>query len=867
MCLKKTRIQLRRVSKNLNAGIVAVLLLATLSFGFSPEETPFSEYWAKGLILEEPDVAHYFTPENPKDLPGEINLLLDAYSYRTLDWTERSIDYFEEVASRSGGGSPADWAAFWLGEMAVESGQTDKLQEVFSVRSPPWGRFWIAIWLFSTQDYDSAAGMFADLAPATRGQIIMRLMAGYFQGLSLTRMDLSDSANVVFSGLLRRYPGNLLQGEIYYRMGSLAFARGDWKMCREYLDAALAFYESSSRKSVHWWADEALFLLGAVDFMEGRHIVAMRQFERLSRRFPDSPYIDRLPYLSVLAEIETRATDAAQDSALLKALSGDLYSDVLIRIGYLFMQDGDLAAAQQHFLEAADIADDSIMIGEGYLFAGECSYNRRRFREATEYYEIAVSFCEDRRREASWGIGWCYTRRHKYPDARLYLSTVFHGYDDNFANRARLSYAETFLMERDYSRAAEEFRTILDICSGYICQYVLYDLIVAYTALNDTDNVIESSRTFVENYRRSRLAEEVVPEFAELLFVREEFGELLRLADNVDLYALSRETADRVRFYSERARYHLGIYDDPLMITDKFLEKYPDSPLISEILFEVGSYLCNVGDYQKGAMTFDRLRDRSNIPESLWVEASYRMAQCYLGMADTTGASEIIRQLISEFPQSPLSARGMIELGDYFREKDLLEKAVSSYNLVLEKARDETQLALAEYRLALTFEGLERYHEAQILYKSLIQDSSATRQVLNDALIGLVRVYYQMGEYQEGYLTVSDIYDTLSGGELKCSIGEQLGRFALRLGEVDIAISTLLPVGIDSVKCPGCKDQAVLYDLSLALESRERWEDALKVWEWMIESTEDDSIVSVLREKISNYNKEMEQDYQNEELE
>lgn len=844
----------KKRTTQLSSGRIKLLALLFVSICFAQPPTiqAFEDYWARQIIESDPRVAHYFLDRSPDGEMSQREALIKAYSYQALGWDSRAIESYNFAIEPPYNDPASDWAAFWMGDIIHRSGQVEYLREVFSIRSPPWGRFWLGVWHFVIGEYASAEDIFHTLAIGIKGQAIMRLMAGYLEGLSLSRMGSTERAEEVFQGLLERYPRNLLQGEINYRMGSIAFMQADWEECRQYLDAAMEFYDMSSRKSAHWWADEALFLLGAVDFMENRHLVAMRQFERLQHRFPESPYIGRLPYLSILGKLETRTTHVDKDSLLLTKLSPDLNADVLMRIAYLFMQDGELSAAQDNFVRAAEVAESIELKGESYLFAGECAYRRRRYREAMSFYQLTYEYTEDRQRESGWGIAWCHIRNRRYDDARIYLSGIFSGYDDDFAEHARLVYAETFLTEGRPGRAAQELQDFLKTCRGVVCDEALYDLILCYDAMADTEQVIDKSYDFLRRYRRNRRADNVVSRLKSILLAREEYTRLIQLSDDIEMYSVSRETADRVRMAAERARYALGIYEDPLQITEKFLEKYPDSPLVGEVLMDVGSYLCEIGDYEKGAITFDRLRMR-NIPDSIWVEASYRMGVCYLGLGDTSAAEEIFSQLLGEFPSFPLAVRGMIAYGDFFLEQGEIDRAMEAYNEVIEKARDTTQLNIAEYRLALTYEKLGRYPEARILFNNLRDDSTATLTIRRDAFIGLIRVYYQMAEYERGYEMASAVYDTLPLGQFRCDLGEQIGKLAVRLGNVDTALQMLLPMPTDSLSCAGSEDQTVLYDLSLALEFRDRIGDARLVWQWMIETSEDDSIVALAREKINKY--------------
>jgi len=797
---------------------------------------------------------HFFVPRRTLASTDTRDILLRAYSFQSAGWNDRALRNYQEIASIPNGSPLADWAAFWIGEMAQEAGDKSVVREVFSTRSPPWGRFWLGAWLFSGGEYDSAITVFIPISRDGSSQNILRLISGYFLGLSYSRLGQTEFATAAFEELLEKFPRSLLSGEIKYRLASIAFAREDWASCRNYLTEALEFYDLSQRKSAHWWSDEAQFMLGAVDFMEGRHIVAVRRFQKLEYSFPESPYIGRLPYLSIISEIETRATDAARDSALLEALSPDLYADVLMRIAYLFMEDGEFVTAQERFLQAAETAEDKTLTGECFLFAGECAYNRKQYSEAVDFYKITQSCCNNRFREASWGLGWSYLKLRNYDDSRIHLSSVFSGFEDDFSQSARHAYARTFLLEGRPKRAIAELNDFLPLAHDDLVDDILFDLIKAYKATGDTDRIIVTSQEFMAKFRRSPFAEEIVSQYADILFSRRDFTKLIPLSDQVDIYSISREKADRVRILGERARFQAGIYSNPLEVSEKFLQKYPDSPLIGEILLDIGSYLCNVGDYEKGAIAFDRLRHR-NIPDSLWIEASYRMGLCYLGMGDTTAAGEIFGQLLGEFDTSATAARGVIALGDYLHSIGEFESATATYNRVLEFAKNEEQIALAELKLAASYERLGKFPEAEILFKNIYENERALTQFRLQALIGLVRVMYSMADFEHGFDLARAVFDTLPQDSLKCELGVQMGKHALRLGWVDLAVERLVPNPVVSTsKCPATVDQSLLYDLAISLESRSSLSDAKRVWEWLIQVSENDSLVAMARSKLKKYN-------------
>ncbi|HHS49688.1 MAG TPA: tetratricopeptide repeat protein, partial [candidate division Zixibacteria bacterium] len=609
--------------------LFAHLLIVSAVFGLRPDTSPFASYWARGLLENQPQAVHYFVPRTDLISTETRDILLRAYSFQSAGWEERALGNFQQVAVMPEVPALADWAAFWIGQMAQEQGDLALVRRAFSGRSPPWGRFWLAAWLFSEADYDSATVLLAPLSHDDSGQAILRLISGYFLGLSYSRLGMADSATVVFERLTEQYPRSLLSGEIKYRLATIAFARDDWQTSRDRLTEAIDFYDLSTRKSAHWWIDEAHFLLGAIDFTEGRHVVALRRFRRLENDFPESPYIERLPYIAVLGNIETRATDAGSDSVLLQALSPDMLADVHMRIAYLFMEDGELTIAQDKFVESAEVAEDRSLKGECFLFAGECAYRRKRYSEALDFYKMANLMAPLRKREASWGLGWSYLRLRKYEDSRTYLASVFSGHEDDFSQSARLTYAETFLLEGRPRRAIAELNDFLAVADESLLDRILYDLILAFRAVDDTHRIVETSERFLQKFRRSPRAEDIVPQYANILFAQGEYLKVINLADEIEIYAVGREKADRVRFLGEKARLEVGVYNSILQVSEGFLEKYPDSPIVGEVMLDIGNYLCLSEDFEGGLIAFERLRDRRrSIPDSLWMEASYNMGLC-----------------------------------------------------------------------------------------------------------------------------------------------------------------------------------------------------------------------------------------------
>ena len=226
MCPTGRKIRRSRPSRSPKIRAFGVILfLAGAALAVSPSESFFAKSFARGFLETQPRAAHFFLPDNPPGEETAEDVVLRGFSFHSCGWLERAREDYARAVSAGDGEHLEDWAAFWLGESIYESGEWGRLREVFSSRSPPWGRFWGAVWHFQNAEYDSAATLFSPLASGEEGQAIMRLMSAYLRALSLTRIGEVDSAREAYAQILERYPRSLLEGEINYRIGGIAFTR------------------------------------------------------------------------------------------------------------------------------------------------------------------------------------------------------------------------------------------------------------------------------------------------------------------------------------------------------------------------------------------------------------------------------------------------------------------------------------------------------------------------------------------------------------------------------------------------------------------------------------------------------------------
>jgi TolA-binding protein len=188
-----------------------------------------------------------------------------------------------------------------------------------------------------------------------------------------------------------------------------------------------------------------------------------------------------------------------------------------------------------------------------------------------------------------------------------------------------------------------------------------------------------------------------------------------------------------------------------------FLIKYPDSPLVAEVLFQRGTiyhlyqsrYLEAITDFRELLRSFPENSHayiaRRNIAEILDTKIracnkavveyqklidnfdtvvdddlfQHRIATCFFELLDFEQAKLEFYQLINNYPASQLVDDAYYQIANILQTQGALEDAEKAYTLYIARY-PEGDLALdAMFNLAATFEEMERLDEALDLYNEI----------------------------------------------------------------------------------------------------------------------------------------------------
>ncbi|KAK3606930.1 hypothetical protein CHS0354_018526 [Potamilus streckersoni] len=269
--------------------------------------------------------------------------------------------------------------------------------------------------------------------------------------------------------------------------------------------------------------------------------------------------------------------------------------------------------------------------------------------------------------------------------------------------------AEILYRQNSYDRAAKEFdiiyrktpdsplgiRALFRKADSYYAKYlnskqvnvrrpVIDDYLNAFNiAQNNKYNGIENQRALAniaETYRAFNYYEEALSFYEELRKYEGPYG----------VEAL---------YYIGEIYYRKRQFDKSEMIFKEFLDRHTTSNLYANALYMQGDNYFQMKRYDKAAELFSRAQNiNPDIPRSN-PELLYDMAEVYLEAGYSERARSLYETLTDLYPDSPFINYISIRLGDYLRDNDQKQSAISVYSRVIDKLPHELGIT-ARMRIA-----------------------------------------------------------------------------------------------------------------------------------------------------------------------
>jgi len=493
----------------------------------------------------------------------------------------------------------------------------------------------------------------------------------------------------------------------------------------------------------HFYTDEALFLLSLCDYKSGNPAEAESLLAYLNAYFPGSNFSLRAKLLNAIVLFDQRNWDKAEP-ALLSLAGGPFGAEALFRLGLIYSQNGNPRWAGRSFERVVEGHPESPYVSQALLRLGELAYERRDFAYAGSLFRRLIrdhpnSGLAD---DARLGLGWSAYRGKRYREAhQAFEAFAAANPSSPQAGQALFrSGVSAFLGGEEESAilALKKYAALDPVPAAR--DSALWLVAQSYDRLKRPAKAAEAYREFLSACPDHALVAESYLALGKALLESGEFKAAITAFDEAERTSRTEGLRDEARYRREIAKLGKRGQSDPLLVSEKFIARYPGSPRAPKLLLDIAEYQRAVRKGEKALATLARLDE------------------------DYPFSSEALRGHL-------LRAKISEAMGDH-------SSAIREYQAALDR-KDPEVSPQALLGLAGAYQGLRQYDIARDQLRRLLVDYWFAGET-EEALLEIARSYDREGRYAEALAAYQNAETRTRG---RRSLEAQLGQGNCLLGE------------------------------------------------------------------------------------
>ncbi len=614
---------------------------------------------------------------------------------------------------------------------------------------------------YQKQEYKAASTYFGQYAAAHKGKIEPDLQykigfADYKEG---------DYKNAIPN--LRAVAGrrDSLGQNAAYHLGLSYLQAGQKTQALAAFDAAR---QSAIQKNL---AENATLRYAQVEAELGNQpevIAALRDFHRQFPRSKSQPVVDQL-----LSEALLSGTDYQQALTYLEGLGNDrgatlngTYQRVAYAQAATLYNAGDYSQALPLLDKSLRYPQDDALRAAAQVLRGEIYSVGQQYPEAIAAYAAAarsarqggVSADETQYVQlARYGLGYAFYNTKQYaqaqPQFQAYLKDpAAQPADPNYYD-ATLRLGDTYYVAKDYNSALAQYEKVIQ-AGAPDKDYAYYQKGVTLGLLGRPAEAQQTLAALLQSSPNSRYAEQAGFQQAQLAFQAGDYGPA---AEGFTRLIQNRPTSSLLPDAYQRrgvAYANLEQPDQAVLDFQKVLADYPRSPAAQRALYGLQESLAALGrneEFDQALANFKAQNPNSKATESVEFEAakSLYLAEKY------AQALPRVRAYLQQYPANALAPDARFILADSYLKTGDAAQALPLLKAVVAENKSEFVNRAVGRVADLELEN-KNYPEA-IKYYDRLRQASGNRREVATATLGLLRAYYESGDYQKARATATDL--------------------------------------------------------------------------------------------------------------
>jgi len=605
--------------------------------------------------------------------------------------------------------------------------------------------------------------------------------------------------------------------------------------------AALAAFDAARQSTIEKTLSEnATLKYAQVQYELGNLpevIAALRDFRKKYPRSKNQPVADQL-----LSDGFLSSTDYAEALAYLEGLGDDrgaTLNGTYQRIAYAqaatLYNAGSYTQALPLLDKSLKYPQDDGLRAAAQVLRGEIYSVGQQYPEAiTAYAQAArqarqggVSDDETQYVQlARYGLGYAYYNTKQYDKARPQFQAYL---NDAAAKPSDPNYYDTTLRLADTYYVAKSYQAALDLYDKVIeanapdKDYAYYQKGVTLGLLGRKDEASQTLAALLKSNPDSRYAEQAVFQQAQLAFQAGDYGPaaegFTRLIENRPTSSLLPDA------YQRRGVAYANLEQQDKAVADfqKVLADYPRSAAAQQALYGLQESLTALGrteELDQAVAGFKAQNPNSKATESVEFEAakSLYLAEKY------AQALPRVQAYLKQYPDNSLAPDARFILADSYLRTGNKAQALPLLKAVVADNKSEFVNRAVGRVADLELEN-KNYPEA-IKYYERLRTASGNRREVATATLGLLRAYYDGGDYQKARATATDLAG-LAGATANATSTALLyqGKADFKLGNLDQAATELAAtVAAAPSDATGAEAQ---YALAEVLFKQQKYDEAI----------------------------------------
>ncbi len=605
--------------------------------------------------------------------------------------------------------------------------------------------------------------------------------------------------------------------------------------------AALAAFDAARQSTIEKTLSEnATLKYAQVQYELGNLpevIAALRDFRKKYPRSKSQPVVDQL-----LSDALLSSTDYAEALSYLEGLGddrGDKLNGTYQRIAYsraaTLYNDGNYSQALPLLDKSLKYPQDDALRAAAQVLRGEIYSVGQQYPDAITAYAAAarsarqggVSDDETQYVQlARYGLGYAYYNTKQYDKARPQFQAYL---NDPAAQPADPNYYDTTLRLADTYYVAKSYQQALDLYDKVIQanaqdkDYAYYQKGLTLGLLGRKDEASQTLAALLKSNPDSRYAEQAVFQQAQLDFQAGDYGPaaegFTRLIQNRPTSSLLPDA------YQRRGVAYANLEQQDKAVADfqKVLTDYPRSAAAQQALYSLQESLTALGrteEFDQALASFKTQNPNSKATESVEFEAakSLYLAEKY------SQALPRVQAYLKQYPDNALAPDARFILADSYLRTGSKAQALPLLKAVVTENKSEFVNRAVGRVADLELEN-KNYPEA-IKYYERLRTASSNRREVATATLGLLRAYYDGGDYQKARAIATDLQG-LAGATANATNTALLyqGKADFKLGNLDQAATELAAtVAAAPSDVTGAEAQ---YTLAEVLFKQKKYDDAI----------------------------------------